>query len=265
MTCEQPELDILAYLTDELDASEMAKVQAHLERCPACASEAAELRPVAQHLSTRLKQIPPLAVPPLVSARIARALQAERKQAKQRPFWPGLTVAVTAAAAFFVSLGFNPQLAEQVEQVPVVGVVAAPFLQADYAVQLATMPPSAAGSVGGAQRREPNVAVTANGVKVVVTRLEQRANQTTIWYRAEGAKLLPGADLKAYQPVITARSGDIEPVKLYRLSADQRGEDVLFTATFEAVPNVAAIELKALPLEGLPSQQQMQPWVIPFQ
>ncbi|HLO04947.1 MAG TPA: anti-sigma factor [Symbiobacteriaceae bacterium] len=262
MTSEHPELDILAYLTDELDAAEATEVRDHLAGCPACAAEAADLRSISQHLSTRLKEIPPtLAVPPLVSARIERALQAERRQTKRRPFWPGLSVAVAAAAVVLVSFGVRPDLAESVAEIPIVGLVATPFLQPDYEVQLATMPPSTAASVGVAQRTEPNIAVTANGVKVVVTRLEQKANQTTLSYRAEGATLISGLrNLGDFAPMI---EGNGHPATLYRLTADQRGSDVLFVVTFEAVPHVSGLELKALPLEGLPAQQK--PWSIPLQ
>lgn len=268
MTSEHPELEILAYLTGELDATEAAAVRDHLASCPACAAEAAELRSISQRLSTRLKEIPPtLAVPPLVSARIGRALQEERRRTKRSPFWPGLGAVAAAAAVVLVTLGMRPDLAESVAEVPVVGLVATPFLQPDYEVQLATMPPSTAASVGAVHRTEPNVAVTANGVRVVVTRLEQKANQTTLWYRAEGATLLGGLrNLGDFTPEIIVRSVTkqiTEPTKLYRLTADQRGKDVLFVVTFEAVPNVSELRLKALPLGGLPDKQE--PWVIPLQ
>lgn len=270
MTSEHPELDILAYLTGELDADEAAEVREHLAGCPACAAEAAELRSISEHLSARLKEIPPaLAAPPLVSARIERALQAERRQTKRRPFWPGLSVAAAAAAVVLVSFGLRPDLAESVAEVPVIGVVATPFLQPDYEVQLATMPPSTAASVGAVHRTEPNVAVTANGIRVVVTRLEQKSNQTTLSYRAEGATLVKGLrNLGDFAPVIYLNRAvpAIEPpatAALYRFTADQRGDDVLFQVTFEAVPKVGTLELKALPLEGLIAQQE--PWVIPLQ
>lgn len=270
MTSEHPELDLLGYLTGELDAAGAAAVRDHLAGCPDCAAEAAELRSISQHLSTRLKEIPPaLAVPPLVSARIERALQAERRQSKRRPFWPGLSVAAAAAAVVLVSLGLRPDLAESVAEVPVVGVVAAPFLQPDYEVQLATMPPSTAASVGVVQRTAPNVAATANGVRVVVTRMEQKPNQTTLWYRAEGATLVKGLrNLADFAPVIYLNRPvpTVAPpatATLYRFTADQRGNDVLFQVTFEAVPDAGRLELKALPLEGLLAQQE--PWVIPLQ
>lgn len=268
MTSEHPELDILAYLTGELDADEAAEVREHLAGCQACAAEAAELRSISEHLSARLKEIPPtLAAPPLVSARIERALQAERRQSKRRPFWPGLSVAAAAAAVVLVSFGLRPDLAESVAEVPVVGLVATPFLQPDYEAQLGTMPPSTAASVGAVQRTEPNVAATANGIRVVVTRMEQKANQTTLWYRAEGATLLNGVrNLGDFAPEIYIRSVTQvvkEPLKLYRLTADQRGNDVLFVVSFESVPGVAQLRLKALPLQEAPATQE--PWVIPFQ
>lgn len=262
MTSEHPELDILGYLTGELDATESAAVRDHLEGCPACAAEAGELRSISQHLSTRLKEIPQaLAVPPLVSARIERALQAERRQRERRPFWPGLSVAVAAAAAVLVTFGIRPDLAEGVAEIPVVGLVATPFLQPDYEVQLATMPPSAAASVGAVQRTEPKVAATANGVRVVVTRVEQKAHQTILSYRAEDATLVSGlGNFADYAPAVQVKG---RPATIYRFTADQRGSDVLFQVTLEPVPGIELVELKALPLAGLPDKQE--PWVIPFQ
>jgi anti-sigma factor RsiW len=259
MTCEQTELDLLAYLADELDAAEAAKVRDHIASCPACAAEAASLRSISQHLSQRLKEIPPaLDVPPLVSARIERALQAERRRAKRSSWWSGLTVVAAAAAAVLASFAVKPDLAESVAEVPVVGLVATPFLQPDYEVQLATAPPSTAASVGAAERSQPNATATANGVKVVMTRIERQPNQTKVWYRAEGAKLLPGADLKAYLPEIQLRR--VPPPQIYRMTADQRGDDVLFIVTFEAIPGKVHLTLKGLPLEGLPAQQDS--WIL---
>lgn len=270
MTSEHPELDILAYLTGELEADEAAEVREHLAGCGACAAEAAELRSISERLSARLKEIPPaLAAPPLVSARIERALQAERRPRKRRSFWPGLGAVAAAAAVVLVSFGLRPDLAESVAEVPVVALVAAPFLQPDYEVQLGLTPPSAAASVGATQRTEPNVAVTANGIRVVVTRMEQKPNQTTLWYRAEGATLVKGLrNLADFAPVIylnraVPTAAPPATATLYRFTADQRGDHVLFQVTFEAVSDAGRLELKALPLEGLTAQQE--PWVIPIQ
>jgi anti-sigma factor RsiW len=249
MTCECTELDLLAYLTGELNEEEAAQVRDHLATCASCAAEAEELRAVSQHLVTRMKEIPPaLDIPPLVSARIERALKEEQRQARKRSWLPGLGVVAAAAAAVLVSFSVRPDLAEKVAEVPVLGMVASPFLQPDYDVPLSTMPSSVAAAVGAVQRKEPNVTATANGISVTVTRVDYRSNQTQLWYRVRNSTLLEGLRNPAdFAPVIEIGG---RPATRYRLTADQRGADVLFQVTFEAVnPGVPiAMRLDALPL-----------------
>lgn len=258
MTCETIEMDLLAYLTDELDDAEAAQVREHLTTCSSCAAEAEELRAVSQHLSARMKEIPEaLDIPPLVAARIDRALKEEQRQTRRRSWLPGIGVVAAAAAAVLVTFSVRPDVAERVADVPVVGVVAGRFLQPDYDLRLGTAPASTAGAVGALQRKDPNVTATANGVSVTVTRVEYQANQTQITYRAKSATLLKDVGGFAdFVPVVTV---DGRPAKLYRLTVDQRGPDVLFQLSFEAVNPVTeiALRLNALPLVGT---AQADPW-----
>jgi hypothetical protein len=261
MTCDTVELDLLSYLTDDLDELEATQVRAHLATCPSCTAEAEELRGVSERLSTRLKEIPPaLEIPPLVAARIDRALEEEQRQTRRRIWLPGLGVVAAAAAAVLVTFSVRPDLAERVAEVPVLGVVANPFLQPDYDVQLATMPSSTAAAVGAVQRKDPNASATANDVTIAVTRVEYRANQTQLWYRALNTTLVDGIrNLGDFAPEIEV---DGRTAKLYRLTADQRGGDVVYQVTFEVTQpdRPLTLRLHALPpaSEGPPPE----PWLI---
>jgi hypothetical protein len=250
MTCDQIQPELLAYLTGELDEASEAAIRRHLADCEACTAEAAELRQISQHLSAQLKQVPPdFAVPPLVAARIDRALRAEKRRSRLRPWLPGLGIAASVAAAVLVTFSAQPDLAEGVSSWPVVGAVATPFLHPDLDLHLGAMPPSTAASLAPVRSWAPNVSETAGGITLRATRVEQFTNQTRLTYRALGVDLDDTADLMHFQPVILLNG---QPLKLYRLTADQRGADLLFQVTFEPIPAGATLELQvnALPVTG---------------
>lgn len=99
MNCEQA-LKVQAYLDGELDALEAAAVEAHLEGCADCQAQCE----VQGDLKAALAGAPYHRAPPLLRARITRALDGERKT---RPgFWAGVTggaggMAIAAGLALF--------------------------------------------------------------------------------------------------------------------------------------------------------------------
>jgi anti-sigma factor RsiW len=99
MSCGQT-LKTQAYLDGELDALEAAAVEAHLENCADCQT----LCEAQGDLKAALAEAQYHRAPPLVRARIARALDSEKKV---RPgFWAGITsgaggMAIAAGLALF--------------------------------------------------------------------------------------------------------------------------------------------------------------------
>jgi anti-sigma factor RsiW len=99
MTCDQA-LKVQAYLDGETDALEAAAVEAHLESCPDCQAQCE----AQGDLKSALAGAQYHRAPPLVRARIIRALDGEKKA---RPgFWAGITsgaggMALAAGLALF--------------------------------------------------------------------------------------------------------------------------------------------------------------------
>ena len=86
MNCAETRKNLSAYLDGRLAGGARAVVGAHLERCPMCRLQMAELRAVVRDLGELERPQPPVAL----AAAISDALMIERAARKQRPHVPAL-------------------------------------------------------------------------------------------------------------------------------------------------------------------------------
>lgn len=78
---------LAAFALDSLDPSEAARVAAHIEMCPACRAQAAELRAVAMQIGEGVEELSP---PPLLKSRVLARARADSREvlASSRPAQP---------------------------------------------------------------------------------------------------------------------------------------------------------------------------------
>src|SRR5437762_2497717 len=86
MNCAETRKNLSAYLDGRLMGGARAVVGAHLERCPVCRLQLAELRAVVRSLGALERPQPPVAM----AAAISDALMIERAARTQRPHVPFL-------------------------------------------------------------------------------------------------------------------------------------------------------------------------------
>lgn len=219
MQCDKVKAELLAYLSGELPADELAAIETHLSQCQSCSEEASAMDDLGRRLSDGLKLWVDQGVcPPEVMGQIEQSLRRERKRS---PWWarPGYLATAAVAAVFLVALmGVRLELSPaQLASLPLVGTLAAQFLSddAELAEDL------------GAQAMTINQSAEENGRKLVVSRMLSTKEATRIQYSLQG-----GAD--AAQPALTGPGG---PIPLQRLATRQSGGQLVVTAEFDPVPS----------------------------
>jgi anti-sigma factor RsiW len=112
-----------AYATDALDADERADFEAHLESCPACRQEVAELRATAARLAAATSAPAPAALRERVLAEAAATRQLsplptvagldDHRARKQSPPWYRQPATAAAAVLLVVAAGLGGLAADQ--------------------------------------------------------------------------------------------------------------------------------------------------------
>jgi anti-sigma factor RsiW len=168
MTHEELQELLGAYAIDAVDADEAAAVEAHLNDCPRCRAEVAELREVAGLMSQSGGDAPPgvwdriasslTEPPPPLRLQVQRERRASRGRVLQ-------TIALTIAAAVLVVLGFSVvRLRGQVDDLQAAGAQASDTSEVALAATYAIGAPGAriARLAGGGEQTAVAV-VTPNG------------------------------------------------------------------------------------------------------
>lgn len=199
-----PDLHTLtgAYAADALDTIERAQFEHHLQECPACRQEVAELRATTARLAAGTYEAPPAGLRDRVLAEVARTRQVAPRTDQPRvgsPRWWTSPAAMAAAFFLVAALGLGVLAGVQ-------------FQRADRAEQRADR---IAAAVTDPERVEANAAATTGGSGMVV------AADDLVVFRTDGLPELP-AD-QAYQlwlisgdeatsAGVLGREGDLEAV-----------------------------------------------------
>src|SRR5437588_11821032 len=84
MTCRDSSLLISSQLDGRLDAREQWQLEAHLNECPACHSQAAELRCLSENLRSLLPQAPSTEMATEIIAALRQEARLQNRAARQR-------------------------------------------------------------------------------------------------------------------------------------------------------------------------------------
>lgn len=260
MPCEHVERELVAYNLGTLSPQERAAIEAHLSNCEACAGEALAMNHMGEMLSKGLKDWVDQGVcPPDVAERIELSLRAVR----QRPWWqrwPAMVgVAASAAAIFIVLVATQPQLAQQMASVPLVGALAAQLADPDVELHLDPNRPVSAALFRPTRTVDLATVVESEGVTLTVARVATGQQLLRIQYTITGELVLP-ADQVFLVPKLTSSAGSIP---LHSLTADRRSGEIRFVAYFDAVPEGEKLTL-TVPALSTPENLQKGPWTVSF-
>ncbi len=107
MSCQRITCLLSACLDGELDLERRRKVERHLEECPACRREWAELRELDQHL----RQEPEPAIDPFFAAQVMASLRPQ--PVRVRRWLPAAAYALVFAAVFLAGFVLQTSFAGQ--------------------------------------------------------------------------------------------------------------------------------------------------------
>lgn len=228
MRCEEIQLELQSYLDEKLPPAEREAIERHLSTCQACAEEAVAVKELGRRLGAGLKGwVDQGEIPPELMARIEESVRPPG--ARQRAWWrtwPAYTGAAAAAAVLVFLVGARLSGPAGVEQLPLVGNLAAQFFGRESA-PTDDLPGQVVRTVLVNRSEE------RDGVTLTVRQAVTTTEATRVWYTLRGSNLNTMADLKSFQPVVTSSGGAL---KLERLTGGpQRGQVDLY-ADFAPVP-----------------------------
>lgn len=260
MQCEHVQRELVGFIHGALSPHECAAIEAHLSSCEACAGEATAMKQMGDMLSRGLKEWVDQGVcPPDVAARIEWSLRSVR----QRPWWqrwPAVAgAAASVAAVLIVVLATQPQLAQQMASVPLIGALAAQLIDPDIEFHLDPDRPVSAALFRPTRTVNLAIAAESVGATLTVDRVATDQKLLRVEYTITGDLVLP-ADKAELVPKLQSSAG---PVPLHSLTADSRAGQIRFVAYFDAVPEGEKLSL-TVPALYTKENVQKGPWTVTF-
>lgn len=251
MQCERVQKELESYLQGTVTPEERAEINAHLSTCAVCSEEATAVKELGQTLRRGLHAwIDQGECPP----QLARQIELSIRQGARRPWWrrtwsvyAGASVA--AAAVLMIVMWQQPDVAERMASVPLVGAIAAQFISPDLEVQFDPLTPVNTALMQPTRTVAVDGTAEAQGMKLTVEKFEVSPQLTRVRYFVRGLMLIPEIDPLTYQPELSAKDG---PVRLRGFNADQRDQGVVFQAYFDPVGSGQALTFT---LDRLPVSQ----------
>lgn len=261
MQCEHIQRELIAFYHGKLSPQERAAIQAHLSSCEACAEEATAMNEMGDLLSKGLKDwVNQGACPPDVVERIERSLRAIRR----RPWWQRWPAVVGAAAAvaavLIVVLASQPQIAQQMASMPLIGALAAQLVDPDVEIQLNPQRPVAAKLFRPTRTVDLNIAATADGVTLTLVRVAADSELLRVQYVIQGEGLVLPADRTLLVPTLDNKAG---PIPVRSLAADRRGDEIHFVVYFDAISEGEKLTL-TVPALMTEDGGRKGPWTVNF-
>lgn len=261
MQCEQVQRELVGYQHGTLSPQERAAIEAHLSSCEACAEEATAMKEMGDMLSKGLKDWVDQGVCP---SDLAERIELSLRSARQRPWWqrwPAMVgAAASVAAVFIVVLATQPQLAQQMASVPLLGALAAQLVDPDVEIHIDPNQPVSAALF----RPTRTVDLAAEGASeetvLTVERVATDNKLMRVQYTIKGENLvLPAAEIE----LVPTLSGATGPVQFHSLTAERRGSAIRFIAYFDAVPEGEKLSLTA-PVLYTEKNTKKGPWTASF-
>ncbi|MFZ5816788.1 MAG: hypothetical protein ACOY93_16065 [Bacillota bacterium] len=198
--------------------------------------------------------------PPGLAQRIEMSLQSARR----RPWWqrwPAMAgVAATAAAVFVVILASQPQLAQQMASVPLIGALAAQLIDPDVEIQTDPKRPVTAALFRPTRTVDLAAQTESGGALLTVERVATDSQFLRVQYTIKGSDLVLPAEEILLVPKLTRPAG---PVPFQGLTADRKGDEIRFVAYFEVVPEGEKLQLVA-PALLTTTGEKKGPWSVEF-
>lgn len=241
MQCEQIQTELIAYLHGTLSPQERAAIEAHLMQCEACSEEADAMKDISDKLSQGLKEWVNQGVcPPEVAERIQLSLRGEgRRSAWRRLGIAAASVAAVAAVLLF-ALSTQPQYAQQLASVPVLGALAAQLLEPDLEIHLNPQQHMTAALFRPSRSVKLQVTESEGGLSLTITSVATGESATRIGYTLQGEGLVLPEEQEALVPAVSTQAG---PLTCQSLTADQRRGEIRFELYCEPVPAGEEISL----------------------
>lgn len=261
MQCEHVQRELVAYHHGSLSPQERAAIDAHLSQCEACAGEATAMKEMGDLLSRGLRDWVDQGVCPID---VAERIELSLRSAHQRAWWqrwPTVAgVAATVAAVFIVVLVTQPQMAQQMASVPLIGALAAQLINPDVEVHIDPNQPVSAALFRPTRTVDLVTQTEADGILLTVERVASDSKLLRVQYTIKGeALLLPEQKILLVPKLNTAAV----PVPFHSLTADRKGNEIRFVAYFDAVAEGEKLTLTAPALTN-ESGAKKGPWTVPF-
>lgn len=260
MLCEHVRRDLMDYHHGRLSPQERAAIEDHLSNCEACTEEATSMKEIGNLLSRGLKDwVDQGTCPSDVAERIERVLKPRQRSWWQR--WPAAAaVAAAAAAVLLVVLSTQPQMANQMASVPLVGALAASLVSPDIEIQVDPRRPVTASLFRPVRTVDMQNVTVANGITITVDRVATDAKMLRVQYTVKGDGLEIPSDQQTLEPRLISSAG---PIRFLGLTADRKGEEIRFVAYFEAVPEGERLTL-TVPALAIQRGDQKGPVTLTF-
>lgn len=261
MQCEHVQRELIAYHDDKLSPQERATIEAHLASCEACAEEASGMTKMRDLLSRGLREWVDQGVCP---SDVAERIELSLRSARHRPWWQRwpavMGAAATVAAVFIVVLATQPQLAQQMASVPLIGALAAQLVDPDVEIHINPQQKVAAALFRPTRTVDLNSQTTLEGNTLTLERVATDGKLLRIQYTIKGEGLVLPTEKGLLWPQLSNAAG---PIQVHSLTADRRGDEIHFVAYFDAVTEgeKLILTLPALPTGG---GQQKGPWAVIF-
>lgn len=248
MQCEHVQRELIAHLHGEVTPQEHAAIEQHLSECEACAEEANAMKETGDLLSRGLKEwVDQGTCPPEVLERIQLSILPARPNRWRR--WSMVVGSVAAVAVLLVVLVGQPQIAEQMASVPLLGALAAQLVDPDVEISIGSQQSVTAALFR--PTRTVNLATAADEANQILTvrRVATDGQVMRIQYTVKGKDLLLPTEKEALIPEVSTQGG---PITCQRLSADRRTDGIRFTLDCEAVApgEEVTLTVPSLPREG---------------
>lgn len=261
MQCEHIQRELVAYHHGKLSPQERATVEAHLSSCEACTEEATAMKQMGDLLSKGLKDWVDQGVCP---ADLAERIEVNLRLARQRPWWqrwPALMgAAATVAAVFIVVLATQPQLAQQMASVPLIGALAAQLVDPDVEIHVDPQRPVTATLFRPTRTVDLNTQTAMGKTTLTVQRVATDAKLLRVQYTIKGEGLELPADKLVLVPKLNSSTGS---VPFQGLTADQRSGEIRFIAYFDAMSDGEKLTLIA-PALRTENGENKGPWIAEF-
>lgn len=261
MQCEHVRRELVTYQHGTLSTQDRAAIEAHLSSCEACSEEAKAMKEIGDLLSRGLRDWVDQGVcPPQVAERIELSIRSiHRRPWWQR--WPAV-VGTTAAVAvvLVIVLSSQPQWAHQMASVPLLGALATQLVDPDVEIHADPGRPITATLFRPTRTVDLAAGAEIGGVTLTVERVATDGKLTRVQYTVEGEGLALPEETAQLAPTLTTAKGE---VPFQGLTANRKGEAILFVAYFEAIPAGEKLTL-AVPSLTTQKGEQKGPWTVDF-